>query len=57
MTRLVLAAALVGAAVATVPASAAATCPTGFYEKGLGLYSPLTGKELHYCWPTPPPSL
>jgi hypothetical protein len=53
--RLLAGAALVAAASASVPAFAAASCPTGFYSKGSGVISPLSHQEIKYCWPTPPP--
>ena len=51
MKRLVLAAVIVAAAASAMPASAAATCPNGWYLRGTGRYNPVTGQEIKYCWP------
>lgn len=52
MTRLTLAAAAVAVAATLAPSSsAAAGCPNGFYARGTGVVSPLSGREVTYCWP------
>ncbi len=51
MNRLVLLAAAVAVAASVSPASAAAGCPNGFYSRGTGVVSPLSGREITYCWP------
>jgi hypothetical protein len=56
--RLVLAAAGLATAAAFAPAASATSasmgCPPGFYSRQSGLYSPLNGNPITYCYPTGP---
>ena len=47
-------AAAVGAGFATPASAAAVGCPNGWYERGTGVISPLSHREIRYCYPILP---
>jgi hypothetical protein len=51
MKRLVLVACAIGASFAVAPHANAVGCPNGWYHRPTGLYSPVTGTPVTYCWP------
>lgn len=50
--RLVLGVVAAAVAASLAPAASAdAGCPAGFMSRGTGVVSPLSGREITYCWP------
>lgn len=51
MTRLALVLTAVAVAGSVAPASAEVGCPRDWFRRGTGVYNPVTGTEVTYCWP------